>query len=189
MLHYCVDEIEIIVRHLQLGSPSAPLSRRHCWRSPAFPRCLCHARSTLPHRLRTDCAITNLNLFHLDQVDNPNCVHCSSSKMLDDLLMQCSAYFVPRWCLLSTSSVIGVSSPDTRSVLFPRTSIANGIIIHKALFTFHDASTLLDACDHSSSAIPGALRYSLGLLGSLHNFLFFLCLFYLLLTHPLFFFI
>lgn len=109
---------------------------------PTLTRGLCHARATLLHRLLAECAFINVILFRTSQEDSPSCAHCNSTETLDHLLLQCPAYSVSRQCHFFTLGPIGAFRPDVRSVLFPSTFIAHGIIIRNEVFTFLDASTL-----------------------------------------------
>lgn len=109
---------------------------------PACTRGLTRKFASLLHRLRADCAYTQVNLHRIKKTSSPFCEHCDQPETLTHIFFECGHYNTERTVLLASLKSLGVS-PTLVDMLFPKGPSSTCIRLRKTVFSFLDACGLL----------------------------------------------
>lgn len=98
---------------------------------PACTRGLTRKFASLLHRLRADCAYTQVNLHRIKKTTSPFCEHCDQPETLTHIFFECGHYNTERTVLLASLKSLGVS-PTLVDMLFPKGPSSTCIRLRKA---------------------------------------------------------
>lgn len=109
---------------------------------PACTRGLTRKFASLLHRLRSDSAYTNVNLYRIGKAASPNCQHCDQQETIEHIFFKCEHYASERIEFLNC--LRGLDIPFTlEATLFPKGPTSTCIRLRKFVFCFLGACELL----------------------------------------------